>query len=257
MDILHKELNQIYAAQCLAADNVDSAQVDVCKKLASDLAAVNDSCTVITDAACDRCYVFGGHLATLLGLTDTVPLSAEVGSSDEDDIYVRLHPEDLVEKRMLEYEFFRFINTLPAEQKLLFKATGRIRVRDRNDRYTMLDCSTQILRLSSTGKFWLILCCYDLSTDRQTHHGINPCIKNNSTGQIMTLSFDARKSRLLTAREKQILRLIRDGKLSKQISDILGISVHTVNRHRQNILEKLDVATSAQAVNAAEAMRLL
>jgi DNA-binding CsgD family transcriptional regulator len=61
----------------------------------------------------------------------------------------------------------------------------------------------------------------------------------------------------LTDREKEILLLIKEGKLSKQIAEILGISIHTVNRHRQNILERLSVGNSVEALTAAISMRLL
>lgn len=43
----------------------------------------------------------------------------------------------------------------------------------------------------------------------------------------------------LTAREKEIVRLIIEGKKSKEIADSLFISVKTVHKHRSNILEKL------------------
>ncbi len=43
----------------------------------------------------------------------------------------------------------------------------------------------------------------------------------------------------LTAREKEIVKLIIDGKKSKEIADALFISVKTVHKHRSNILEKL------------------
>ena len=66
-----------------------------------------------------------------------------------------------------------------------------------------------------------------------------------------------RRQNLLTDREKEILRLIKDGKSSKMIAGELGISINTVNRHRQNILEKLSVANSFEAISAAESMRLL
>ena len=71
------------------------------------------------------------------------------------------------------------------------------------------------------------------------------------------LIFKERRQNLLTDREKEILRLIKDGKSSKMIAGELGISINTVNRHRQNILEKLSVANSFEAISAAESMRLL
>lgn len=44
---------------------------------------------------------------------------------------------------------------------------------------------------------------------------------------------------LLTPRELEVLKLIAEAYTSKQIADALFISVKTVDRHRQNILEKL------------------
>jgi DNA-binding NarL/FixJ family response regulator len=44
---------------------------------------------------------------------------------------------------------------------------------------------------------------------------------------------------VLTARELEVLKLIAEANTSKQIADQLVISIKTVERHRQNILEKL------------------
>jgi DNA-binding NarL/FixJ family response regulator len=44
---------------------------------------------------------------------------------------------------------------------------------------------------------------------------------------------------VLTPRELEVLKLIAEAHTSKQIADALFISIKTVDRHRQNILEKL------------------
>ncbi|HET9286209.1 MAG TPA: response regulator transcription factor, partial [Gaiella sp.] len=44
---------------------------------------------------------------------------------------------------------------------------------------------------------------------------------------------------VLTPRELEVLKLIAEANTSKQIADALFISVKTVDRHRQNILDKL------------------
>jgi two-component system response regulator NreC len=46
---------------------------------------------------------------------------------------------------------------------------------------------------------------------------------------------------LLTPREREILQLIAEGKTNKEIATILGLSPHTVETHRGNILEKLNL----------------
>lgn len=55
----------------------------------------------------------------------------------------------------------------------------------------------------------------------------------------------------LTAREHQMLERIVAGRLNKQIADDLGISIKTVEAHRANIMDKLDVRTMADLMRIA------
>lgn len=55
----------------------------------------------------------------------------------------------------------------------------------------------------------------------------------------------------LTARENQVLERIIAGRLNKQIADDLGISIKTVEAHRANIMEKLNVNTIADLLRLA------
>ncbi|MDE7426448.1 MAG: LuxR C-terminal-related transcriptional regulator [Muribaculaceae bacterium] len=257
MDVLRKELNLIYESQHLEKENLDSTLIEKAKREARILADIGLGCAVITDASCDRCYIFSNTLCALLGLTDRVKSESQSDSSDEDEIYMRMHPEDLVEKRMLEYEFFKFVNTLPPEKKMSCKATCCIRIKDRNGEYRYINNSTQLVQLSPSGMMWLILCCYNLSPVKTTGSGIEPRIINCLSGEITPLSFYDRRNTILSQREKEIMLLIQEGKLSKQIAAELGISINTVNRHRQNIIEKLSVSNSIEAITAAKAMNLL
>jgi PAS domain S-box-containing protein len=49
-----------------------------------------------------------------------------------------------------------------------------------------------------------------------------------------------RAEKMLTTREREILKLIVDGKSSKEIADLLFISRRTVENHRANIMKKLN-----------------
>lgn len=257
MDVLRKELNLFYESQNLEAESLDYAALDDCKRKIKVSVDVESDCRVITDSAADYCYIFGGKFARLIGLCDFDSYINEMGSSDEDVIYDRIHPEDLVDKRMLEYEFFKYIDTLPADEKLNYKAVCHFRIKDRNDKYIYVDNSTRVIRLSPNGKIWLILCCYNLSPTQKPSIGIESHIIDSATGDIIEIKLSDKRRHILTEREKEILNLIKAGKLSKQIAAILGISVHTVNRHRQNILEKLSVGNSVEAIMAATLMKLL
>ena len=55
----------------------------------------------------------------------------------------------------------------------------------------------------------------------------------------------------LTIREREILKLIAEGKSSKEIADILYISVRTVERHRANMMDKLNLRKTAELIKYA------
>lgn len=46
---------------------------------------------------------------------------------------------------------------------------------------------------------------------------------------------------LLTPREKEILQLVAEGKSNKDVANALNLSVYTVETHRSNIMEKLNL----------------
>lgn len=257
MDVLRKELNEFYASQHLEDERLDYEVLAECKGLVKTVVDVENDCRVITDAAADTCHIVGGAFSHIIGISETDNYIIDVESSDEDIIYIRIHPEDLVDKRMLEYEFFKFVDSLPDAAKLQYKATCRLRMRNQAGKYVSVSNSTRVMRLSPAGNVWLILCTYTLALDQKIDEGIDPCIINFSTGEIIRPQLTEQRGKILTSREKEILRLIKEGKLSKQIAADLGISIHTVNRHRQNILEKLSVGNSVEALMAATAMRLL
>ena len=54
----------------------------------------------------------------------------------------------------------------------------------------------------------------------------------------------------LSAREAQILALLAEGLVNKQIAARLGISRHTVKSHLTALFHKLGVSTRAEAVAA-------
>lgn len=56
---------------------------------------------------------------------------------------------------------------------------------------------------------------------------------------------------LLSARETEILRCLARGMASKQVAETLGMSVRTVETHRQNIRRKLGLAGQAELIKYA------
>jgi two-component system response regulator NreC len=52
----------------------------------------------------------------------------------------------------------------------------------------------------------------------------------------------------LTLRERQVLQLIAEGKSTKDVASLLGISVKTAESHRTRLMQKLDIHETASLV---------
>ena len=55
----------------------------------------------------------------------------------------------------------------------------------------------------------------------------------------------------LTDREKQVLKLVAEGKSNTEVADVLGISVKTAMSHREHVMEKLGVHNRTELVRFA------
>jgi DNA-binding NarL/FixJ family response regulator len=50
----------------------------------------------------------------------------------------------------------------------------------------------------------------------------------------------------ITAREREVLQLLAEGKSTKQMAVQLHVSVKTIETHRQKIMDKLDIYSVAE-----------
>jgi two-component system response regulator NreC len=53
---------------------------------------------------------------------------------------------------------------------------------------------------------------------------------------------------LLTTREKEVLQLLAEGKTNKEVAGLLNVSPHTVESHRTNLMQKLNIHNTAEIV---------
>ncbi|VVD79810.1 DNA-binding response regulator [Pandoraea iniqua] len=63
--------------------------------------------------------------------------------------------------------------------------------------------------------------------------------------------------RLLTLRERQVLKLVAEGQRNRDIAALLSISIKTVETHRLNMMRKLDAHNVADIVNWAHRLRMM
>jgi DNA-binding NarL/FixJ family response regulator len=62
---------------------------------------------------------------------------------------------------------------------------------------------------------------------------------HNRMGRVMT------KAAELTSRQMEVLQLIAEGKANKETGSELGIGIKTVEKHREHLMEKLDIHDTA------------
>ncbi len=86
---------------------------------------------------------------------------------------------------------------------------------------------------------------------RQVHRGetyFTPSISNHLSrrGKIIPLDGSLKSADLqLTPREMEVLQLIAEGKANKETAELLHISIKTVEKHRQQVMRKLDLPNTA------------
>ena len=69
--------------------------------------------------------------------------------------------------------------------------------------------------------------------------------------EMMNASSLAQALRVLTPREVEVLRMVAEGRTNQEIADQLTLSIKTVQTHRANVMEKLDLRDITQLVRFA------
>ena len=168
-----------------------------------------------------------------------------IEASQEIDIEKLVHPDDWEVVRRIDKKVWEFLNTLPEEEKLTYKYIYELRELERG-KYVRMIYQTRILAFKEDN--FLAMGMIDLAPEQSANTTVRFQIKNCLTDEIVPFAIESAADTLLTPREREVLALAKEGMFSKEISEKLNISIHTVNRHRQNILEKLQVDNMIEAV---------
>lgn len=251
MDKEFRKISKMYRSQCFSDDGNDEVQITKCRSMVSAYAFTENAIVSMGDNKLNCSYCYFGGLADELGLTieerqDIIP------SLYEDFIFNRANPEDLAQRHADELAFAHMLKPLSIKKRHDFYLSDYLRLRDKNGHWRIVEHRMFPVLASSNGSFRLMACVYTLAREED----IKAKIVNTRTGEIRVLTNNDYKN-ILSQRELEILKLIEQGKLSKEIASLLSISINTVNRHRQSILAKLNVAHAIEACKIARAMGLL
>ncbi len=165
----------------------------------------------------------------------------------------RIHPEDIEFWLQALNSLMKFtLSEIPKEKRQDASYTWNFRFKNAQNVYVNVVQNTTPLIFDSENKPIIGLAHYTI---------MHPDVKLDITAsakllndkqEYETIYFDSFSQKLLhdsvTNRERDIIRLLILDKTSKEISEKLNISSHTVDTHRRNILKKLDITSTGELV---------
>jgi len=165
----------------------------------------------------------------------------------------RIHPEDLDKwlKALNELMEFTLAN-IKAEDRHRDNYTWNYRIKRADDIYVNLIQNTTPLVFDSHGKPVIGLAHYTvLHSDIKMDISASAKLLNEQN-ECETIYFNNYRQKLLTEgisnRERDVIRLLVLDFSSKDISQKLIISLHTVDTHRRNILKKLNISSTGELI---------
>lgn len=239
---------ELWSRQQITSLDVDYDLWSVKRKMIIDFSRISKSCIFMVDVFKKRYDFASESFSLLFGYNKA---SIETIKVQGDLLEERIHPKDKAQLLEYQIEHGQFIYSLPPNERNDYQQIFQLRMLNANKQYINIISRHQVLETDKYGKAWIILGIIDVSPDQHLTENVKRAIINMKTGEtIISPIFVADKR--LTIREREVLLLIHQGFLSKEIASKLNLSIYTVNNHRKNILEKLGVDNIIEAINIAK-----
>ena len=169
-----------------------------------------------------------------------------------------IHPDDYLVFATIQKQLVDFLYSQPPENRKDYKHIYEFRLSNSNNEYVRVISQHQLLEIDENGNPYLVLGVADISPDQNVSDKVKFRLINIKTGDIVPFPLNEESNKVnLSKREIEILKLVNEGMFSKEISDNLSISVHTVNNHRQKILQKMNTNNVVEAINYARKLGLV
>ncbi len=247
-NILDRELS----AQDFSEEQPLTDWLESYRNITRNYARMENAIAVLSDMHSKKSHIYYGGFSKMLGIAGN-PEEVTLSSIWEEEIFKLIHPDDLTDKHLQELCFFNFVRRQPTCKRTDYYLSSKLRMKQGCDSYIPVLHRMFYISAPNSSALRLAICLYS----PLLHDMPAKCVIVDSTnGQISELGGNDR-SKILSAREKQILNLINKGMTSKNIAETLSISTNTVNRHRQNILAALQVKNSIEACRIAKDFNLM
>lgn len=249
---IRQKIDKEFDRQAKRLSTIKSFSIERYVKIAEGYAVIENVLAVLSNLNRKESVVFHGKFSQILDINPK-ECSGLIPSIWEDEIFKIIHPEDLEMKLFQELLFFHYINRLPQKRKFNQCLMQRLRMRSKSGEWVEVLHRLYYMPDSDNKSAGFALCLYGAMT---TQFNGSSAVIDTMTGQISVLD-SSTGCKILSRQEVAVLKLIDSGNRSRGIADILNISIHTVSRHRQNIIAKLKVRNSVEACKIARSLAIL
>lgn len=232
--------------------DLDYSLMDKHRTALKTLSNIGSSGYNVFDVSKRKVLFYSSNFGQLLGY-----VHADYENISQQFFADKIHPDDKLKLSLQGISTLKILNSLSSEEKLIHKEIKEFRMLNAQNKYVRLIEQYQIIELDKKGQIWLLMGVVDISPNQEEFSGIKVQLLNFKTGHFIPMDTPPKAQIELTKREAEILKLVKEGYLSKEISSKLFISLHTVNTHRQRFLEKLGAQNSMEAVNFASNFGLI
>lgn len=171
-------------------------------------------------------------------------------SVSRDYLEQHIHPHDLDSFLNIRERFMCFICQQPIDERMRYSQVYEFRVMTSENEYIRVTSQHHIVEMDMYAKPSATMVWVQIAPNQDLNEGLKFHCVDSKTGTI-TSAFKAESNTILTKREQEILKLSSLGFTTKEIAEHLYVSVHTINRHKQNILQKLSANNILEAINIA------
>ncbi len=254
MDSTGDRVREMWSRQGVDPLDVDHERWRRNRALLVRMAGLARSCIFAVDV-CKGVYDYASEGFTDLFGIDPA-LLRNIPEHGGDFIKELIHPDDREKVAELQIRHGKFIDSLPPGERNDYRTIYQVRMRGAHGRYINVVSRHQVIETDRNGKAWIVMGVMELSPDQTPADRVKCSVLNFRTGRFFN-PYAESLERELTDRESEILSLIGQGLLSKEIAGRLGISKYTVDNHRKNIIAKLEADNAIEAINTARAAGLI
>jgi len=159
-----------------------------------------------------------------------------------------IHPDDLIHVLHITQKVATLLLKMSFKEKTESRLKLFYRIKQANGTYSWCMQMNQVMHQSNSEKLVDFGTVILMPENHIVHKVVGYFSQGEKTTEIHSKAHAGSVLDSLSRREKEVLSFVANGRISQEIATSLGLSVQTIKIHRKNILKKLDVKSSIQAI---------